>query len=78
MIGTRYKNSIIARRVCEEFKNNLDKMASEEITTLIPLNNSLSFKLELNMKYQVKFATNPTHTYIKVSKWPYRGMNFSG
>ena len=63
---------------CEEFKNNLDKMASEEITTLIPLNNSLSFKLELNMKYQVKFATNPTHTYIKVSKWPYRGMNFSG
>ena len=49
---------------CEEFKNNLEKIAREEITILNPLNNSLLFMSELNTKYHIKFPVNPTNTYI--------------
>ena len=49
---------------CEEFKNNLEKIAKEETTTLNPLISSSSFKLELNAKYHIKFPVNPTSTYI--------------
>ena len=62
------KHVLDNRFTCEEFKNNLEKMASEEITVVSPLSNSLLFSLELKLQYHTKFATSPAKTYIGRNK----------